>query len=64
MFDSIMLMFIAIGFCTASLAIAGSFIVHAYLDYQEQQVAIEHGIRIITERNSPTKEADDDDFAD
>ena len=60
MFDSIMLLLIAIGFLAASLAIAGSFLVNAYLDWQEQQIAIRHGIRIITERNQSKMEDDDD----
>ena len=43
-----------------SLALAFSFAMNAYLDYLEASVAIEHGIRIVTERNSKEGEQHDD----
>lgn len=64
MFDSIVLLFIGIGFFCASCAIAINFLTNAYLDWQEQQIAIQHGIRVITERNSAKQEVDDDDSFD
>lgn len=62
MYEIITLLFIGIGFFVASVALAIHFITGAYLDYQEQQVAIDHGIRVITERNSPKEVPDDDSF--
>jgi len=65
MYETIILLFVGIGFFVASMALAINFCVGAYLDYQEQQVTIEHGIRIVTKRNSKSQEADnDDDFTD
>jgi len=64
MYETITLLFVGIGFFAASMALAIHFCVGAYLDYQEQQVAIEHGIRIVTERNAPKGEESNDDFTD
>ncbi len=63
MYETITLLFVGIGFFAASMALAIHFCVGAYLDYQEQQVTIEHGIRIVTERNSK-EGVPDDDFTD
>ena len=60
MVETLMMILVCLGFLVVSLALAFSFAMNAYLDYMEASVAIEHGIRIVTERNSKEGEPDDD----
>tara|TARA_R110000868_G_scaffold77264_1_gene221436 strand:+ start:595 stop:786 length:192 start_codon:yes stop_codon:yes gene_type:complete len=60
MIETLMMVLVCLGFVVVSLALAFSFAMNAYLDYLEASVAIEHGIRIVTERNSKEGEQDDD----
>ena len=60
MVETLMLVLVCLGFVVVSLALAFSFAMNAYLDYLEASVAIEHGLRIVTERNSKEGEQDDD----
>jgi len=60
MVETLMLVIVCLGFLTVSLALAFSFAMNAYLDYIEACAAIEHGIRIVTERNSKEGEPNDD----
>jgi len=55
-----MMVLVCLGFVVVSLALAFSFAMNAYLDYMEASAAIEHGIRIVTERNSKEEESYDD----
>ena len=59
MIETLMLVIVCLSFSVVSIALALSFAMNAYLDWQEQDVAIQHGIRVITERNSKG-EGDDD----
>ena len=59
MIETLMLVAVCLSFSVVSVALALSFAMNAYLDWQEQDVAIQHGIRVITERNSKG-EGDDD----
>jgi len=59
MVETLMMILVCLGFLVVSLALAFSFAMNAYLDYMEASVAIEHGIRIVTERNSKEGEPDD-----
>jgi|TARA_R110002074_G_scaffold132806_1_gene276353 hypothetical protein len=60
MIETLMLVMVCLSFSVVSVALAFSFAMNAYLDWQEQHVAIEYGIRVITERNSREGELDDD----
>jgi hypothetical protein len=60
MIETLMLIIVCLGFLTVSLALAFSFAMNAYLDYIEACAAIDHGIRIVTQRNSKEGESDDD----
>jgi|TARA_B110000503_G_scaffold128206_1_gene198857 hypothetical protein len=60
MIETLMMVLVCLGFVVVSLALAFSFAMNAYLDYLEASVAIEHGIRIVTERNSKEGEQHDD----
>jgi hypothetical protein len=60
MIETLMMVLVCLGFVVVSLALAFSFAMNAYLDYLEASVAIEHGIRVVTERNSKEGEQDDD----
>ena len=60
MIETLMMVLVCLGFLVVSIALAFSFAMNAYLDWQEQTVAIEHGIRVITERNSKEGEPHDD----
>ena len=51
MVETLMMILVSLGFLLVSIALAFSFAMNAYLDYLEASVAIEHGIRIVTERN-------------
>jgi hypothetical protein len=58
MIETLMMVVICLGFLVVSLALAFSFAMNAYLDWQEQDVLIKHSISFLTERNSKG-EADD-----
>ena len=60
MIETLMMVLVCLGFLVVSIALAFSFAMNAYLDWMEESVAIEHGIRIVTERNSKQGEAHDD----
>jgi len=60
MIETLMMVIVCLGFVVVSLALAFSFAMNAYLDYMEASAAIEHGIRIVTERNSKEREPHDD----
>jgi len=60
MIETLMMVLVCLGFVVVSLALAFSFAMNAYLDYMEASAAIEHGIRIVTERNSKEEESYDD----
>ena len=59
MIETLMMILVCLGFLTVSLALAFSFAMNAYLDYIEACAAIDHGIRIVTERK--LKEGNEDD---
>lgn len=63
MIETLMMVLMCLGFLVVSIALAFSFAMNAYLDWMEASVAIEHGIRIITERNKDEQQqgADDED---
>jgi len=52
MAETLLLTLVCFGFVVVSLALAFNFAMNAYLDWQEQQVAIEHGIRLVDKRNA------------
>jgi|TARA_R110000744_G_scaffold193949_2_gene312760 hypothetical protein len=60
MIETIMLVLVCLSFSVVSIALAFNFAMNAYLDWQEQDVAIQHGIRVITDRNSKGMEEHDD----
>ena len=60
MVETLLMVLVCLGFLLVSLALAFSFAMNAYLDWMEASVAIEHGIRIVTERNSKEGESNDD----
>jgi hypothetical protein len=60
MIETIMLVLVCLSFSVVSVALAFNFAMNAYLDWQEQDVAIQHGIRVITDRNSKGMEEHDD----
>ena len=60
MIETIMLVIVCLSFSVVSIALAFNFAMNAYLDWQEQDVAIQHGIRVITDRNSKGMEEHDD----
>ena len=60
MIETIMLVLVCLSFSVVSIALAFNFAMNAYLDWQEQDVAIQHGIRVITDRNSKGMEDHDD----
>jgi len=60
MVETLMMVLVCLGFVVVSLALAFSFAMNAYLDYMEASVAIEHGLRIVTERNSKGEQPDED----
>jgi hypothetical protein len=60
MIETLMMVLVCLGFLIVSLALAFSFAMNAYLDYIEACAAIDHGIRIVTQRNSKEGEPDDD----
>ena len=59
MIETLMMVAVCLSFSVVSVALAFSFAMNAYLDWQEQHVAIEHGIRVITDRNSKGEDNDD-----
>jgi len=59
MFETLMMVFVCLGFLVVSLALAFSFAMNAYLDYLEASVVMEHGIRIVTQRNKEGEPDDD-----
>jgi len=59
MVETLMMVLVCLAFVVVSLALAFSFAMNAYLDYLEASVAIEHGIRIVTERNKEGEPDDD-----
>tara|TARA_R110002096_G_scaffold148808_1_gene309903 strand:- start:724 stop:936 length:213 start_codon:yes stop_codon:yes gene_type:complete len=60
MIETLMLVLVCLSFSVVSIACAFSFAMNAYLDWQEQHVAIEYGIRVITQRNTEEGTPDDD----
>ena len=58
MIETLMMVLVCLSFTVVSISLAFSFAMNAYLDWQEQDVAIRHGIRVITARNS--REGEDD----
>jgi|TARA_R110000764_G_scaffold111424_4_gene198173 hypothetical protein len=60
MIETIMLVLVCLSFSVVSVSLAFNFAMNAYLDWQEQDVAIKHGIRVITDRNSKGMEDHDD----
>jgi len=60
MIETLMMVLVCLGFLTVSLALAFSFAMNAYLDYIEACAAIDHGIRIVTQRNLKEGEPNDD----
>lgn len=62
MVETLMFVLIALSFCIVSIALALHFGVGAYLEWQEQQVAIKYGLRIISERKAKQEDEDDDPF--
>ena len=60
MIETIMLVLVCLSFSVVSIALAFNFAMNAYLDWQEQDVAIQHGIRVISDRNSKGMEEHDD----
>jgi hypothetical protein len=60
MIETIMLVLVCLSFSVVSVSLAFNFAMNAYLDWQEQDVAIKHGIRVITDRNSKGVEDHDD----
>ena len=52
MIETLMMVAVCLSFSVVSVALAFSFAMNAYLDWQEQAVAIKYGIRVITDRNS------------
>ena len=59
MIETLMMVLVCLAFVVVSLALAFSFAINAYLDYMEASAAIEHGIRIVTERNKEGETHDD-----
>ncbi len=57
MAETLLLTLVCFGFVVVSLALAFSFGMNAYLDWQSQQVAIDHGIVLKHEQ----EEGEDDD---
>ena len=62
MIETLMMVAVCLSFSVVSVALAFSFAMNAYLDWQEQDVAIKYGIRVITDRNY--KGEDDEDPTD
>lgn len=62
MVETLMFVLIALSFCIVSIALALNFGVSAYLEWQEQQVAIKYGLRIMSERKPKQEDEDDDPF--
>ena len=60
MIETLMMVAVCLSFSVVSVALAFSFAMNAYLDWQEQDVAIKYGIRVITDRNSKGVEEHDD----
>ena len=60
MIETLMMVLVCLGFLVVSIALAFSFAMNAYLDWMEASAALEHGIRIVTERNSKQGEPHDD----
>tara|TARA_R100001377_G_C3090446_1_gene75656 strand:+ start:283 stop:474 length:192 start_codon:yes stop_codon:yes gene_type:complete len=60
MIETLMMVLVCLSFTVVSISLAFSFAMNAYLDWQEQDVAIRHGIRVITARNSREGEDDED----
>ena len=58
MVNTLMMVLVCLAFVVVSLALAFNFAVRAYLDWQEQDVAIKYGIQLISKRE---EESDDDD---
>tara|TARA_B110000261_G_C13008619_1_gene327140 strand:- start:617 stop:805 length:189 start_codon:yes stop_codon:yes gene_type:complete len=59
MIETLMMVAVCLSFSVVSVALAFSFAMNAYLDWQEQDVAIKYGIRVITDRNSKGEEYED-----
>ena len=59
MIETLMMAVMCLGFLVVSLALAFSFAMNAYLDWQEQDVLIKHSISFLTERNSKGESHDD-----
>mgnify|MGYP006120828997 CR=1 FL=1 len=59
MIETLMMVAVCLSFSVVSVALAFSFAMNAYLDWQEQDVAIKYGIRVITDRNSKGEEDED-----
>ena len=64
MIETLMLVIVCLSFSVVSVSVAFSFGMNAYLDWQDQDVAIRHGIRVITARNSKEGDEDYDDSID
>jgi|TARA_B110000285_G_C14586756_1_gene364571 hypothetical protein len=60
MIETLMMVLVCLAFSVVSLALAFHFAMNAYLDWQEQHVAIKHGIQVITRRNMEAGEVYDD----
>jgi len=60
MIETLMMVLVCLSFTVVSISLPFSFSMNAYLDWQEQDVAIRHGIRVITARNSREGEDDED----
>jgi|TARA_B110000285_G_scaffold188676_1_gene214945 hypothetical protein len=60
MIETLMMVLVCLAFSVVSLALAFNFAMGAYLDWQEQHVAIKHGIQVITRRNIEAGEVYDD----
>ena len=64
MAETLLLTLVCFGFVVVSLGLAINFAVNAYLDWQEQQVAIEQGIRLVNKRNAEEAGEEYDDSLD
>ena len=60
MVETVMMVLVCLAFSVVSLALAFNFAMGAYLDWQEQNVAIKHGIQVVTRRNMEAGEVYDD----